>query len=178
MKKVVFVVIFLSSISLLTAQKKVANQQFKINAFLPGIGYEFSVGNNATLNFAISTSFGVRGCSNCNTEFGVYPVFSGQYNYYYNFERRKEKGKNISGNSGNYIAAKAILQDGRAIIGDLDLISDTTLVVGSVYGFQRTYKKGFSFVFETGLGYYEDDFNKGLAVLLDIKLGWVIRKKR
>ncbi len=91
-------------------------------------------------------------------------------------ERRLRKGKNITGNTGNYVGALMAYASGTPLIGDLYAVN--TFAVGPVYGIQRTYKKGFFYRLETGVTYYEDTLGRGVSLVLAARIGWVIRKKR
>lgn len=143
---------------------------------MPSILYELGIGKNTTTSLEAITGFALRGCSGCETNFGVYPIIRGQARYYYNMNRRLEKGKNISGNSGNYLAALIVYQGGSPIIGNLN--TTNTIGVGPVYGIQRTYKRGFFYRLEGGVAFVQDDFGQGYGLVLAARIGWVIRKRR
>ncbi|SIS86859.1 hypothetical protein SAMN05421766_104503 [Zobellia uliginosa] len=158
-------------------QKNVENHQIQLGLPMPAILYEKGLGRNTTATVEFVSGFGLRGCTGCETEFGIYPILRGQFRYYYNMDRRLDKGKNISGNSGNYIAVLMAYQDQNPFIGDLTL-SESILAVGPVYGIQRTYKRGFFYRLEGGLGYSETQNENGLALLLAARVGWAFGKRR
>ena len=158
--------------------KNVEDHQLTLNFLLPGVVYEAGIAQNSTIAAEATIGFALRGCSGCETSFGIYPIGRLQYRYYYNFERRLEKGKRIAGNTGNYIAPTLAVQGGKAVIGDLDFTSDFFGGIGVVYGLQRTAPKGFQFRLEVGPAYYFDEFGSDLGALVAVKLGWVLRKKR
>ncbi len=158
--------------------KNVEENQFKINFLAPSLELEKGTGKNTTLNFELGTGFALRAGSERSTEFGVFPYVEGQYRYYTNFNRRLSKGKNISGNSGNYIAMSLLYVSGNSIFGDLNLTSNNNLFVGPMYGLQRTSKSGFNFGLEFGAGYYKNDVDGGLAIRIDFSIGWVIGKNK
>lgn len=181
MKKLSFLFLLLA-INGVRAQsnRNVEDHQVQFGLPLPAILYEAGIGKNSTLSVEAVAGLWIRGCTGCTTEFGVYPIFRGQYRYYYNMERRLDKGKNISGNTGNYVGGLLLYQDGTSLLGDLNTLS--TIAVGPVYGLQRIYKNGFFYRLETGLAYYEDNSafdNNGVTLVLAARLGWVIggRKK-
>ncbi len=177
MKKLVFPFLIFC-FSLLSAQtdKNVEEHQVQIGLPMPAILYEKGIGNNSTLSLEAITGLHIRGCSGCETQFGIYPILRGQYRYYYNMERRLRKGKNITGNTGNYIGGLLIYQGGSPLIGDIQ--NSSVLGVGPVYGIQRTYRRGFFYRLETGVTYFEDDFSRGVVLVLAARIGWVIRKRR
>ncbi len=156
----------------------VEKQQFTINALLPGLVYEVGVSKNATIAAEATVGFAYFESNFFGDAFGIYPIGRLQYRNYYNFERRLEKGKNISGNSGNYIAPTFALQSGKAIIGDLDYISDFFAGAGVVYGIQRTAPRGFQFRLEAGPAYFFEENQGDFGILLAAKIGWVLRKRR
>ena len=156
------------------SSRNVEDHQVQFGLPIPAILYEKGIGKNTTLSVEALTGFQIR-----NSEYGVYPILRGQYRYYYNMKRRLDKKKNISGNSGNYVGALMLYQDGNSLFGNLNTTS--TLAVGPVYGLQRTYRSGFFYRLETGLAYFEDDaFNKGngIALILAARIGWVLGRKR
>ncbi|WP_243397018.1 hypothetical protein [Flagellimonas pacifica] len=176
-------VLMISAFLILSLQSSIAQnssnvekQQFTLNFLLPGAIYEQGISANSTLTAEATMGFAFRGCTGCETAFGVYPIGRLQYRYYYNMQRRLEKGKHISGNTGNYIAPMIAAQSGKAIIGDLDYASDFFAGAGVVYGIQRTGHKGLSFRFEAGPAYFFDEFDDNVGLFLALKLGWVLRK--
>lgn len=179
MKKVTLL-LFLFTFTLLSAQsnRNVEKGLFKINAFLPGVSYELGVGKNSSFNFDAIVGFALNGGSDRDTNFGLYPGIGVEFRYYYNMERRLSKGKHISGNSGNYISALNQWQLGSPLIGDLQYSSDYYYNAAIVYGIQRTYKSGFYFSLAFGPAVFRDDFDVDSGLLIDVKLGWVLRKKR
>ncbi|WP_291864773.1 hypothetical protein [Maribacter sp.] len=180
MKNTSLLVLFFGLTIIANAQsaKNVEENQFVINVFTPGFVYEKGVTTNTTLATEFTIGFEARGCTGCETAYGIYPAFVGQYRYYYNMERRLGKNKNISGNTGNYISGTLWLQSGNPILGNLHKNYNLTGVIAPIYGFQRTYKKGFNFKIEGGVGYSFNDYENGLGVILHTTFGWVIRKRK
>lgn len=173
-----FSLLLICSVVSLNAQtdKNVEASQLQFGLPMPSVLYEIGVGKNTTTSIEAIFGFALRGCKGCETNFGVYPIVRGQYRYYYNMERRIEKGKNITGNSGNYVAALIAYQGGGPIIGNLN--TTNTIAVGPVYGIQRTYKRGFFYRLEGGVAFVQDDFDQGVGLVLAARIGWVIRKRR
>lgn len=171
-------ILFFTSIFQSQAQydKNVERTQLQFGLPMPSVLYEIGMSKNTTTSLEAITGFALRGCSSCSTNFGVYPIVRGQYRYYYNMKRRLRKGKNITGNSGNYVAALVAYQHGHPLIGNL--FTTNTFGVGPVYGLQRTYKRGFFYRLEGGVNYYQDDLNDGILLVLAVRVGWTIRKKQ
>jgi hypothetical protein len=177
-KILLFIALFCMLEAFAQADSNVEKNQLTLNFLLPGVIYEAGVSENSTLAAEATIGFALRGCSGCETSFGIYPIGRLQYRYYYNLNRRLAKGKRIDGNTGNYIAPTLAAQSGTAIIGDLDFSSRFFGGLGVVYGLQRTAPKGFQLRMEIGPAYYFDEFDKGFGALIALKLGWVIKKNR
>ncbi|WP_156894570.1 hypothetical protein [Maribacter sp. 1_2014MBL_MicDiv] len=73
------------------------------------------------MNLEAFLGFALNGGIDRETRFGLYPGLEADVRQYVNFNRRLNKGKNISGNSGNYIAFLNQLQLGTPIISDLGI---------------------------------------------------------
>jgi len=159
--------------------KKVEKHLFKINVLLaPSLEYEVGVGDKSTLLFRAGIG-GFRYAENDvsgTSAYGIYSLIEADYRYYYNFARREKKGKNTKNNSANYIALNTSFGPGKAIIGDLDKVSDYYATIGPVWGFQRTYGKSFSIGLDLGLGYGFSNRSSSLAGLANFRLGWIIGK--
>ncbi|WP_396632040.1 hypothetical protein [Maribacter sp. R86514] len=181
MKKITFLSVILLSAFYANAQsrKLVEDGLFKINLLAPGVSYELGVADKTTLNLEAFLGFALNGGSDRETSFGLYPGLEADVRQYVNFNRRLQKGKNISGNTGNYVAFLNQLQFGTPIIGDLGYASDYFYNAAIVYGMQRTYEKGFYWGLAFGPSIFSDEFYVDAGILIDIRLGWVIggRKK-
>ncbi|WP_324023547.1 hypothetical protein QSV08_11775 [Maribacter sp. BPC-D8] len=181
MKKITFLSVILMSVFYVNAQsdKLVEDGLFKVNLLAPGVSYELGIGPKTTLNLEAFLGFALNGGSGRDTNFGLYPGLEADVRQYINFDRRLRKGKNISGNTGNYISFLNQFQFGTPVIGNLEYASDYFYNTAIVYGLQRTYKKGFYFGLAFGPGIFVDQFNTDVGVLIDVRLGWVIggRKK-
>ncbi|WP_318311709.1 hypothetical protein [Flagellimonas crocea] len=179
MKTISSLLLFLSIgvVGIAQSVKKVEDYQLTLNVLLPGIIYEKGLSQNSTITAEATMGFGYRESDFVESGFGIYPIGRLQYRYYYNFDRRLAKGKNITGNTGNYIAPTIAIQGGKAIIGDLDYVSDYFGGIGAVYGLQRTSQKGLQFRFEVGPGYFFDEFESNFGIFIALKLGWVVGRK-
>jgi len=184
--KNLFVVVLLVTFSVgINAQsaKNVEENQFKINFINPGVEYEMGVGTDQTLNLGLGLQFGASGGGG-EFNYAFLPAINGQYRYYYNMDRRLNKGKRIDGNTGNYLAASGTLFTSDVIIGNVTSGSGTAGFVGPVYGIQRTYPKGLNYAMEFGLGlYFASDENfeaveTGFGPTVSFSIGWVIGKNK
>lgn len=150
--------------------------QFKFDLLSPGFSYELGLFKNQS----VSTSLGL-GLATYQEGYAYGLAMNNRYRYYHNFNRRINTGKNVSGNSGNYIAAaQAIFFSQLRIATNIEGPSDFNLgFYGMVYGIQRTYPKGFNFNLELGAGYYRGDgIPSGYGPLFGFNFGWVATKRK
>lgn len=150
--------------------------QFKFNLLSPGINYEFGLFRNQS----VSTGLGLTTATyEEGYAFGV--TMNNRYRYYHNFQRRINQDKNVSGNSGNYVAAaQSIFFSNLRVSTNIIGPSNFSLgFFGVVYGVQRTYSKGFNFNAELGAGLYKGDgVPDGYGPLLHFTFGWVATKRK
>lgn len=171
-----FLCLFVEAIGIAQSAKNVEDHQLTLNLLLPGVIYEQGLSQNSTIAAEATMGFAYVESSFTDNGFGIYPIGRLQYRHYYNFERRHERGKRIAGNTGNYISPTIAIQGGKAIIGNLNYMSDYFGGIGAVYGLQRTGQKGLQFRFEFGPGYFFDEFESNFGIFLALKLGWVVSR--
>jgi len=150
--------------------------QFKFDLFSPGFSYELGLFKNQS----VSTSLGF-GMATYEPGYAIGLVMNNRYRYYHNFNRRIKLGKNVSGNSGNYIAAaQAIFFSQLRVSTNISGPDDFNVgFFGLVYGVQRTYNNGFNFNAELGAGYYRGDgVDSGYGPLFNFTFGWVATKRK
>jgi hypothetical protein len=129
---------------------------FKANFFDPGISYEKRLGFSQTLygQAFLSTSIyiGYSSALGNLSSVDIYPALTLQYRYYYNGDKRANKGKGTALNSMNYltIVAEADFYTDRSWDQDVSRVLKT---FGTAWGFQRNYPKRFSLDFNIGVGY-------------------------
>ncbi len=150
--------------------------QFKFDLFSPGISYELGLFRNQSVSTALGLGMAAY---EPGYVFGL--ALNNRYRYYHNFNRRINRDKNVSGNSGNYIAAaQAIFFSQARLTTNVSGPDDFNLgFYGMVYGIQRTYPKGFNFNAELGAGYYKGDgIPSGYGPLIGFTFGWVATKRK
>ncbi len=175
MKKIILVLsLFLG----LNSFAQETSDQFSLNFLIPSAEYEVAISEKSTIDAILGIGFGYhKSAFEDDSEYGIYPQFEAQYRYYYNFRKRADKGHKISENSGNYIAAVAILAGGDPIFGDMELENDYVGFIGPAWGMQRVYNSNFKLNLNLGLGYGFDDLgNSYLSPLIDIQLGFKLGK--
>lgn len=169
------IVLFTSKIS---GQERApeTNSQFSLNLFIPSVEWEIRTGKSSTIDLLLGSGFAYAK-SGSESEFGFFPDFQSHYRYYYNFRKRQEKGKKVSENSGNYIAAAANIRSGKSLIGDLDLREDYAALIGPAWGMQRVYDSGFKLNLNLGAGFgFNDLGDTYITPFFGIQLGWLVAK--
>ncbi|MBO9658292.1 MAG: DUF3575 domain-containing protein [Chitinophagaceae bacterium] len=131
----------------------------KITLLTPGISRELKIGKKQTLHTAVLMNVIVQSViSSTFSETNVYtdPAITAGYRYYYNFEKRANRGKRYEKNSGNYVSAFSALVFTKARM-DSDQYEETNRraigIFGTCWGFQRNYRGHFSLDLNLGLQY-------------------------
>ncbi len=150
--------------------------QFKFDLLSPGISYELGIAKN------VSASGGLGlGYATYEAGYAAGLTLHTRVRYYHNFNRRINQNKNVSGNSGNYLAAaRSIFFSPLRLGTNIEGPEDFNLgVYGVTYGIQRTYENGFNFNAELGGGYYRGDgVPNGYGPLFNFTFGWVATKRK
>lgn len=168
-------IIFSLFLSLAGFSQTSTNSQFSLNILAPSAEYELAVSNNSTIDMNLGVGFAYHNSNYFGSSYGFYPGFEGQYRYYYNFEKRADKGKKTSENSANYIAGVASITGGKPIIGNLEYENDYGGLVGPAWGLQRVYNSGFKLNLNLGLGLgFNDSGDTYFTPLFGFQLGWLV----
>lgn len=150
--------------------------QVTLNLVNPGISYEIGLFRNVSAS--ASTGFGLASYEE-GYAFGY--ALHNRVRYYHNLSRRVDMGKNVSGNSGNYVAlSNTIFFSQLRVATNIEGPKDFNIgFYGMLYGVQRTYEKGFNFNAELGAGYYlGDGVPSGYGPLVNFTFGWVPTKRK
>jgi hypothetical protein len=154
-----FIALSTSSLAQEKTQSGIVNVT-KVTFLNPGISYEKRIAKfqSLLLQVFMSTSFSAGFSSSLGSAIVLTfdPALSFQYRYYYNYERRQNKGKRTEMNSLNYLSPiiESIYSTNR--ISTSHYIENNRRPIstaGIVWGMQRNYKKRFSLDFNAGLGY-------------------------
>ena len=180
MRKIALLFFLLPTI-LLHAQygKNCELRQFKINIINPGVEYEMALGVNSTLDFRVAWQAAIEPASDTPIEdFDFFPAITVQNRYYHNFNGRYRKGRQIYGNSGNYIAPSVAVFSPDARLVNGEIIDGIHGYAGVVYGVQRSFNSGLSFSIDAGAGYYVGPFEAGIHPVVNLSIGWIVSEKR
>lgn len=133
------------------------NSQLTIDVGLSGaqLGYEFTTGRNSTLQLRggiapVLYDFRYDGWD--AREIVAAVILSGEFRAYYNLQKRKEQGKNISNNGGNYLGA-LVTYLGQPLNPDTEAElyrSSHIFMFGPVWGMNRSLGKKIYFHFSIG----------------------------
>ncbi|MCF6296820.1 MAG: hypothetical protein L3J08_02370 [Flavobacteriaceae bacterium] len=155
---------------------------FVINILNPSLDYEWAIGKKSILStgIGIGLSGAYRGLTLSNKNEFTYiitPFIDIQYKYIYNRNKRVDKGKSISFNSGNFLSFRAISR-GNSISGSIERTDSIDFAIGPTWGIQRSYGK-FRLLFDIGPQYYFDTLgNAGFfPFMIQVNLGFNISKR-
>ena len=110
----------------------------------------FYLSGGVAYNFVFQTYKNSNGVDNTTSYFILYPYLQVSHRWYYNLDKRADKGKNVKRNSGNYISAMANYT-GPKISGSDFVYKIPYVGIGPVWGIQRTYGGNFNLGLELGL---------------------------
>lgn len=155
--------------------RNLERHQVKFNLIGAGISYELGLFKNVTA----STSFGL-GLASYQEGYSFGFAWHTRARFYTNLERRLDLGKNVAGNSGDYLApARSIFWSPLQISNNFEKDEVSMAFYGVVYGVQRTYENGFNFNAELGAGYYRSiDVPNGYGPLFNFTFGWTPKKRK
>ncbi|WP_405250682.1 hypothetical protein [Dokdonia sp. Asnod3-C12] len=147
-----------------------------LNIIGAGVTYERVLGNKFTTHFNASYQLvGVSGGSNQDVDLTFAGNLSVGGRYYYNRERRFEKGKKLTQNAGNFWAAEF------QVIPDFTVATEerfarylTTYLLGAKYGLRRNITRNLNYECEFGLGYLFTGEDATVYPLLEFKLQYVL----
>lgn len=173
MKNITLFLLFFSSLIYAQEKKLVTENIFKINILSPGVSCEKGISKNTTIAVDANLSIGFNVHNNKTTVLAA-PFLRTQYRYYYNLQKRLNKNKNIANNSGNYIAFNASHYF-KPINNDVFISNLDGTTIGSVWGFQKTYKSNINLGANAGIGYNISNNQKnGVMPILNFTIGYVI----
>ncbi|WP_281979656.1 hypothetical protein [Tenacibaculum mesophilum] len=160
------------------SQEQLTQRVWRVNFLNPGIEYEMPIGNNSTLSIGAGIGYSVSYPHTDNTVGSGFitsfnPFLDVQNKWFYNFDKRKTKGLNITNNSGNFISAR-VLTRGESLFGNSNGTDGLDFAVGPTWGIQRKYGKNFHLLFDMGPIYYFDVNGNGyyFPLMLQLNLGF------
>ena len=149
----------------------VSNHSISIDVLSLTYNYEHSLGKS----FTVVGRAGFQSAYGYSSQFGaryfVSPAISIEPRYYYNLNRRADKGKRTYNNSANYLAITSWYLF-NPIIAHNTTGSSFALVAPN-WGIRRVYGKSFLFEFNMGVSYSMGKYvDKHWAPFLNLRLGY------
>lgn len=114
---------------------------------------EAKLTNSIALRSELGFGFGwAGGYSGDSYQWAIIPIINIEPRYYYNLKKRVEKGKQIDGNSGNYLSLSFSYQPSVGITSkNTNLVSSIYII--PMYGIRRNISKRFNYELAFGIGY-------------------------
>ena len=153
---------------------------FRINALSPGLELQLPINKKSTI--AVNPGIGINGSYNhlsyasSGVTYFISPFLDLSYKHLYNLSSRAAKGKNTSGNSGNYWGLR-LLSNFEEIESENIIRKDNIdFAFGPTWGIQRS-TGHFHFLFDVGSVYYFDTKgNNGFfPFVLQLNIGWNLK---
>ncbi|NVK51365.1 MAG: hypothetical protein HWD85_00410 [Flavobacteriaceae bacterium] len=158
MKKIkLAIVLSLVSLSFYAQNASVEKSIFGIQTGFLGVWVhnEARLSNQFALRSEIGLDTGIQGSDSFNnTKFVLSPTITLEPRWYYNLDKRLEKGKSIKGNSGNFLSIKTSFHPDWFVISNRDNVQVTPdISIIPTWGIRRTIGKHFTYETGIGLGY-------------------------
>ena len=148
---------------------------FNLSPLTMNYSYEYSCIKEGKIITKLGLSFG--GAHTDELQWGLTPKISMEGRYYYNLLERKNKQKNINGNSANYLALGANYCFDKVILGNSnDINFDQYYSLETKWGLKRSIFKKLFFELNIGIGLYfmeSEDWKSKVGPAGTIKLGWI-----
>ena len=134
----------------------------KVTFLSPGIGYEKRIAKYQSLYIqafmSISAGLAYSDTFGFTSGFDFDPALSIEYRYYYNFVKRRDKGRRVDMNSLNYLSPFFRTVFPKRNIpsspGYFERRRRAVHSIGGTWGMQRNYKGRFSLDLNIGVGYF------------------------
>lgn len=158
MKKIILIATLISSFFAQSQEKaSVEKSVYSVQTGLLGIwaNGEFKLNQKWALRTEFGLDYGFWGGDLYDGTGHVFaPVVRIEPRYYYNLEKRGEKGKDVSINSANYISLNTMYRPDWFVISNKDNVSAVpTISFIPTWGIRRNLGKNFNYEAGFGLGY-------------------------
>jgi hypothetical protein len=174
MKKILTIAFIFTMFISFSQENRNTEDIFGIKVGLIGgwINYEKALNKNLTINGEIGYEGGFLKGINSKVDYVFTTIFSVEPRYYYNFEKRQNKGKKTDNNSANYISSEFFyVSDLLSSTNRENLGVNKSFGIIPKYGLRRTISGNLSFEFAFGIGYAWGENNiNGVTSALDLRL--------
>lgn len=180
MKKLFFVFAIASS-AIITAQEKASLEKsltgVQVGFFGANVYNETRLSENIALRSEISLYPSIWGGDlYSKTGFALTPAISVSPKWYYNLQKRADKGKSTTNNSGNYWSAKLeYIPDWFVISNTKDIRVNPTLALIPNWGIRRNFAQNFNYELRLGLGagkILKEGYNLQVMPEISFKIGY------
>lgn len=157
-------------------EKEYTEKIWRINFFNPSIELELPTNKFSTFSAGLGVGYGGSypdlSKNGNGLRYMITPFLDLQEKWFYNFQKREEKDKNIKHNSANFISARLLVR-GNKIAGNFSRTSNFDFAFGPTWGIQRNYGN-FHLLFDVGTIYYFDIKGNGnwFPLMLQLNLGF------
>ncbi len=163
------------------ANAQVVGVEKSINTIQAGVlgtwvNNEYRLTNEISLKSEFGMILGLRGCSDCKTEYLFAPTLSAEPRWYYNMNKRSSKGRIIKNNSANFVTLGfTYIPDWFVISNKSNTQVENQITIIPKWGIKRTISNS-NFNYELGIGigkrYYFDSRQWDTAADLLIRIGY------
>ena len=134
--------------------------------------YEYALGTKCSVVGRLGLQSGLGYNSTFGTRYTIHPGISIEPRYYYNLQKREQKGKRTNKNSANYLALTSwyILDP----IVEHNSTGNSLFLIAPNWGIRRVYGNAFLLEFNTGISYSIDEYKtEDWNLLLNLRVGYV-----
>jgi hypothetical protein len=151
-----------------------------LNFISLGVNYETRLNSLESFHLSVSTggTFSSSSNQNVNTlNYALFLVPKVDFRHYYNFSKRLVNNKNITQNSGNYLALR-LSYNLPTLSGGNPVYTRNLVSIGPVWGMQRSYKGGICLGLSVGPGVAFNDSRVYATVLSQFHLGIILGSQK
>lgn len=154
---------------------------WRINIVNPSIEWETPTGQYSTFSSSLGVGYGGGypdlTMSGNGFIYIISPFLDLQEKWFYNLNKRNQKNRTTSKNSGNFISIR-LMTRGNSIAENVKRTTDFDFALGPTWGIQRMYGKKLHLLFDAGPQYYFDTNRKGnfWPIMLQLNVGFDFNK--
>ena len=155
-------------------KKATSNFNFKIGLIGTWVAYEHALNKNLTINSEIGYVGAIlKGTNGNRLDYIFKPMYNVEPRYYYNFDKRIDKGKKTNNNAANYLGLSFIYSSGNELT-NTSIQARESFVILPRWGFNRNLSPSINFEFAIGTGYGCAKDIQGGIIGLDLKFSYFL----
>ncbi|WP_407557766.1 hypothetical protein [Winogradskyella sp. 4-2091] len=185
MRKILFALIFglITTLNYAQNTNDIGTEKvWRVNFLNPAVELEIPTGQYSTFSSSLGVGYG-GGYPDLTSGgsgfiYVISPFADFQHKWFYNLNKRTDKNRNTTNNSGNFVSFRLVTR-GNSIAENVNRTSDFDFAFGPTWGIQRKYGKRFHLLFDVGPQYYMDTKGNGniWPIMFQLNLGFDFRKK-